>query len=228
MRVPTLVVLAKAPVPGLAKTRLAREVGPRQAADLAAASLLDTLEAVAAAADGSHRPVVALTGALGDAARAGAVVRALAEFTVVGQRGDGLDARIAAAHLAAARHRPGHGTLQVGMDTPQVSASDLHDAARRLTAGATDAVLGPADDGGWWALGLADPAHVRAVLGVPTSRDDTGARTARALCGAGLRTAWLDSRRDVDTWADALAVADTHPGGRFAAAVRRVAAEAVA
>ena len=39
-----VVVLAKAPVPGVAKTRLAAVVGDRRAADLAAAALLDTLE----------------------------------------------------------------------------------------------------------------------------------------------------------------------------------------
>ena len=45
-RVPvTLVVIAKAPVAGFAKTRLAATVGDAAAADIAAASLLDTLDA---------------------------------------------------------------------------------------------------------------------------------------------------------------------------------------
>ena len=49
MTVPvTVLVVAKAPVPGLAKTRLARTLGAEAAADLAAAALLDTLDAVAA------------------------------------------------------------------------------------------------------------------------------------------------------------------------------------
>ena len=42
-------VVAKAPVPGQAKTRLAASVGEQAAADIAAAALLDTLDAVAAA-----------------------------------------------------------------------------------------------------------------------------------------------------------------------------------
>ena len=50
MTVPvTVLVVAKAPVPGLAKTRLARTLGAETAADLAAAALLDTLDAVAEA-----------------------------------------------------------------------------------------------------------------------------------------------------------------------------------
>ena len=55
-----VLVMAKAPIPGLAKTRLAPHFGPEGAADLAAASLLDTLIAVRSA-DVTSR-IVALTG----------------------------------------------------------------------------------------------------------------------------------------------------------------------
>lgn len=58
----TLLVVAKAPEPGRAKTRLAAAVGERAAAEIAAAALLDTLDAVAAAPVAAR--VVALTGAL--------------------------------------------------------------------------------------------------------------------------------------------------------------------
>jgi len=55
---PVLLIVAKAPVPGLVKTRLTPPFTPHQAAALAAASLLDTLdacrEAAALSAD-SHR-----------------------------------------------------------------------------------------------------------------------------------------------------------------------------
>ncbi len=66
----TLLVVAKAPEPGRAKTRLAATVGDRVAADIAAAALLDTLDAVAAAPAASR--VVALTGDLDAAAAGGA------------------------------------------------------------------------------------------------------------------------------------------------------------
>lgn len=56
----TVLVMAKAPVPGLAKTRLAPDLGVGGAADVAAAALLDTLDAVAAAPVASR--VVAMTG----------------------------------------------------------------------------------------------------------------------------------------------------------------------
>jgi glycosyltransferase A (GT-A) superfamily protein (DUF2064 family) len=80
-----VLVVAKAPVPGLAKTRLAASVGNQAAADIAAAALLDTLDAVADAAVAQR--VVALTGSLDDACAADEIRSRLADFTVVAQRG---------------------------------------------------------------------------------------------------------------------------------------------
>ncbi|MDN5861243.1 MAG: glycosyltransferase, partial [Pseudonocardia sp.] len=76
-----LVVLAKAPVQGTVKTRLCPPATPEQAAELAAAALLDTL--AAAAAVPRAQLVVALAGALADAARAADVATALAGHRVV-------------------------------------------------------------------------------------------------------------------------------------------------
>ncbi|MDT7600215.1 MAG: uncharacterized protein QOK26_2292, partial [Pseudonocardiales bacterium] len=82
-----------------------------------------------------------------------------------------------------------------------------------------DAVLGPAADGGWWALGLRDPRAAKAIASVPTSRPDTGEATLRALRAAGLSVAVLPELRDVDTAEDALAVAAAGAGRRFSAEV---------
>jgi glycosyltransferase A (GT-A) superfamily protein (DUF2064 family) len=119
------------------------------------------------------------------------------------------------------------------MDTPQVGADLLADAAARLCGEgllceAVDAVLGPATDGGWWALGLRDPRVATAVATVPTSRADTGARTLAALRAAGLRVGLLPELTDVDTAADAITVSTAAAGTRFAAAVAAVAAIRVA
>lgn len=214
-----LLVLAKSPVPGQVKTRLCPPATPDEAADLAAAALLDTLDAVRTVPGG--RPVVALAGRLDHAARAEELHAGLHDLTTLPQRGRDLGHRIAAAHRDTAALLPGRPVLQLGMDTPQVGADLLADAAVPLLneRRAVDAVLGPATDGGWWALGLRDPRAAAVIAAVPTSRDDTGARTLRALRAAGLRVGLLPELTDVDTAADAVAVARSAAGTRFAAAV---------
>ena len=215
-----VIVLAKAPVPGRVKTRLCPPATPDQAADLAAAALLDTLAATAAFPPA--RTVVALAGRITDGARATEVTTATAGAHVIAQRGVGLGTRIAAAHADTSVLLPGLASLQVGMDTPQIDAALLADCADRLAH--ADAVLGPAADGGWWLLGLRDPRAAALIAEVPTSRPDTGAATLRALQGGGLRVATAPQLRDVDTVADAVAVARLAPRTAFAAAVQQLAA----
>ena len=208
-----LIVLAKAPVPGRVKTRLCPPATPEQAADLAAAALTDTL--AAARRVPAAQVVVALDGEL-DAALADALGGTL----VIAQRGGPLGGRIAAAHADVARLVPGACTLQIGMDTPQLDPDVLGrglDAVSRPDG--PDALLGPAADGGWWALALRDPRHADLIGHVPTSRADTGVRTRAALRAAGLRVADLPQLTDVDTMVDAHAVALACPGSRFAAAL---------
>jgi uncharacterized protein len=226
-----LLVLAKAPEPGRVKTRLCPPATADEAADIAAAALLDTLDAVRAVPGG--RPIVALTGRLDRAARAAELRAALRLVPTPPQRGPDLGHRIAAAHRDAARLLPGRPVLQLGMDTPQVGPDLLADAAallcgHGLAREGVDAVLGLATDGGWWALGLRDPRDAAAVAAVPTSRGDTGARTLAALRAAGLRVGLLPELTDVDTAADAITVSSAAPGTRFAAAVAAVAAIRVA
>ncbi|RSD13144.1 TIGR04282 family arsenosugar biosynthesis glycosyltransferase [Amycolatopsis eburnea] len=221
-----LLVVAKAPVPGLAKTRLCPPATPAQSAEIAAAALLDTLDAVCAVP--GAEPVVAMTGDLGAAARSAEIGRALRRATVVPQRGWDFGARLANAHADAAAVHAGLPILQIGMDTPQVTPASLAAAIAPVRHGEHDSVLGPAEDGGWWALGLAEPRHAQVLAGVPMSRDDTGERTLRALRRCGLRPASAVRLSDVDTMADARAVAAACPDGRFAHAVAAVGGRAVA
>jgi uncharacterized protein len=213
-----LVILAKAPVPGRVKTRLCPPATPAQAADVAAAALLDTLDAALAVP--GCRVVVALDGDPRRGARAAAVRAALAGTTVVAQRGTSLGERITAAHDDVAGLAPGAATVQIGMDTPQVTPALLEAAF-----GAGPA-LGPAADGGWWALALPDPRRAALVRDVPTSRPDTGTATLAALRAGGLTVALLPELTDVDTARDARAVAAACPDGRFAAAVAALRAAA--
>ncbi|MGV9943220.1 TIGR04282 family arsenosugar biosynthesis glycosyltransferase [Streptomyces sp. NPDC003401] len=199
----TLLVIAKEPVPGRVKTRLTPPFAPWEAAALAEAALADTLAAVAAAP--AARRVLVLDGAPGPWLPPG--------FDVVPQCAGGLDER-----LADAFARCEGPALLIGMDTPQVTpgllAVDFADC---------DACFGPAEDGGFWALGLAvpDPALLR---GVPMSTPSTGAVQRERLVAAGLRVRELPPLRDVDDARDARAVAALAPHGRFAARLARCAA----
>lgn len=209
-------VVAKAPVAGLAKTRLAAEVGDAEAARLAAASLLDTLDACEQAF-GADRVLVALSGDL-DAAEEAAALRerlgAYPEGAVFEQREGGFDVRLAHAHATAAERAPGAGVVQVGTDTPQLTGELLVAVGRALDD--ADAVLGAAADGGWWVLALRDSRAARALEGVPMSTDRTGAETWAALEAAGLSVAGAPVLRDVDEVPDAADVALEAPRSRFA------------
>ena len=124
---------------------------PEQAAALALASLEDTLAAAAACAAG--RRVVVLDGEPGAWLPAG--------FEVLPQVAGPLAARMAAAFAAT-----GTPALMIGMDAPQVTP-ELLDAGLAALAD-HDAALGPAADGGYWAIGLRRPA-AGVFDGVPMS-----------------------------------------------------------
>ncbi len=198
----TLLVIAKEPVPGRVKTRLTPPFTAQEAAELAEAALTDTLEAVLHAP--ARRRVLVLDGTPGDWLPDG--------FEVLPQVAGGLDERLAAA-FGAASDGP---AVLVGMDTPQLTPETLAPALEPDAWQSCDAWFGPAADGGFWALGLAepDPALLR---GVPMSTAVTGAVQRRRLTEAGLRVRDLPVLRDVDTAADAVAAAVAAPDTRFAA-----------
>lgn len=209
----TVLVLAKEPRPGHSKTRLAPRFGDRGAADLAAAALADTLDVVRRA-DVARRVLVLDGSAAAVAERFGCD-----DLEIVPQVDGDHGKRIVAA-LELAR---GPAVL-VGMDTPQLRPLDLE---LDLTEPA-DAWLGPAEDGGWWLLGLRNPRRdARTVLGgVPMSTPHTCADTLAGLQACGLTTRLVRRLRDVDEPDDAPAVAGRVPSGRFAACLAHLTAAA--
>jgi glycosyltransferase A (GT-A) superfamily protein (DUF2064 family) len=211
----SVLVMAKAPVPGEAKTRLAGVAGVDGAADLAAASLLDTLEAAAAAFPTGHR-VLALTGDLERACRQEALREAAAEWLVVRQGGLTFGERLVDGHRQAHRLAGGP-VVQIGMDTPQVGPALLSGLAVQAHRSGRP-VLGPAVDGGWWVLVTTHAAQAAVLAGVPMSRPDTGRLTAAALAADGNPATATVVLRDVDLPDDAEAVAGLAPHTRFAAA----------
>ena len=213
-----VLVVAKAPVPGLVKTRLGALVGAEVAAELAAAALLDTIGACSFRGVEGH---LSLAGDLGDAVHGGAIRAALTGWTITAQRGEGFAERLVNAHADA-----GSGVVvQIGMDTPQVTPEALATVAAQLDG--HDAALAPATDGGWWALARRDPDVVRHLAEVPMSTDTTFVDTHRALERAGARVAHGAPMTDVDTSEDADHVAALAPDTRFARVWLRVGQEAL-
>jgi len=212
---PVALVVAKMPVPGHVKTRLAATVGDRQAAVLAEAALLDTVQACAEAF-GARRCHLAFAGP--HPATGSALARALERWTLVPQTGHGLAARIANAHrdVHSLAYAP---VVQVGMDTPQVDARELVALASLLTRQRLP-VLGPAADGGWWLLGSTCRHDVAGLERVPMSTADTGAATLTTLRANRAPVRIGPVLRDVDDAADAEAVALAAPRSRFARAWR--------
>ena len=205
-----MLVVAKAPVSGEAKTRLGIEIGADHAAEIAAAALLDTLAACEEAV-GPRSCHLALAGDLAAAVRKEEIEAGLTGWSVLPQRGAGFAERLVNAHLDI-----GDGVVvQVGMDTPQVTPEQLHAAADAL--GGHDVALGPAEDGGWWVLARRDPEAVRPLLGVQMSTPTTHDDTRSALAAVGLTIGTTATLRDVDTVDDARFVASAAPGSRFAA-----------
>jgi rSAM/selenodomain-associated transferase 1 len=198
------IVMAKAPVPGLAKTRLAPALGAEGAAALAARLLEHALSAARAAAEPGDVLILACapdtTHAAFQAAAARGPLRLLAQC-----EGD-LGARMARAFETAfdaafdAASARADRVLMLGTDAPALDAATLR-RARRALAGA-DAVLVPAHDGGYALVGLARPAPMLFAPGMPWSTDRVMVLTRERLAAAGLCWSELDPVHDIDTPAD--------------------------
>jgi glycosyltransferase A (GT-A) superfamily protein (DUF2064 family) len=197
-----VLVMAKSPQPGRVKTRLCPPCTPEEAAAVATAALADTLDAVAAC--GAARKVIALDGEPGPWLPPG--------FKVVPQYGSDFNERL----INAWADTGGPG-IQLGIDTPQVTAGELDGLLGEIDHGSPRrAVLGHAFDGGWWAIGWrrADPRAVFA--GIPMSMPITGRAQEDRLVALGFDLVRAELQRDIDTVADLAAVAAAHPHLRTA------------
>lgn len=191
-----IIVVAKEPLPGKVKTRLQPTCTPHQAARIAEAALADTL--TTADNTPATRRILLLEGDY----------PAPLGWEVTKQHGDGLAQRLA--NGLAETARPGLASLLIGMDTPQITPELLNTVASGLSD--MDAVLAPAEDGGWWALALREPRYGEALATVPMSRSDTCDLTRKALAHQGLSVGLAPALRDFDTVGDLKAVARLCPG----------------
>lgn len=187
----TIGVMARAPLPGHCKSRLAAHVGARFAADLCRVMLLDTLDRIQKVMPSSRLVVMGAPENDGVA-----VLRTLvpSRWEVIAQRGDGLGARLGHAFTTLGA-LPGV-TALVDADSPTAP----WDVAARALAGLRQprgALMGPCEDGGYWLI-----ATTQVELGI---LDDIAwstpavAEQTRARCRAlGIELEETASAFDVD------------------------------
>jgi uncharacterized protein len=189
-----LVVFAKAPQPGRVKTRLAPLLGEHRAARLHARMIEDTLRVAVRA--GFER-VELHCAPHGRHATFSALARRHSLALRVQGRGD-LGARMQRAFERALR--TARVVVLIGTDCPVLRVADLCAAARALQGGA-DAVLSPAEDGGYALIGLRRTSP-RLFSGIEWGSDSVLAQTRLRLRELGWRWRELRTVWDVDRTED--------------------------
>ena len=186
-------VVAKAPRPGQVKTRLCPPLSLENAAELGDAFLRDTVERVRRLE--GVQVVIAYT-----PPEDRELFEALCPGVVLVPQADGDLGRRLAATFATLCGRGVRAVVAVGTDTPTLPLAFVREAFARLDEGA-DVVLGPADDGGYYLIGLRR-LHQSLFEDIPWSTARVFADTADRVERAGLNLATLPGWRDVDTFAD--------------------------
>src|SRR3990172_203636 len=197
MRRYAIAVMAKAPKAGQVKTRLVPPLTREEAAELYRCLLLDKILQVGTLS--GVDPYLAYTP---PEAQAHMASLAPQDFTLIPQAGSDLGDRLH--RLSAILLERGHpGVIIIDSDTPTLPSTYLLDALYRLHNKSTDLVLGPAEDGGYYLIGLKRPC--RSLFDdIPWSSPAVLTETLRRASAKRLEVATLPSWFDVDTPSDLL------------------------
>ena len=200
-----IAIIAKAPRPGHVKTRLQGVLNPDEAAAIGTAFLRDTIANLIEASE--HVPIAPFVAyaPAGEEARFDDILPDAASLLLAdGKNGEAPGVQgfgrvlLDTTRTLLAR---GYGAVCVlGADSPTLPTAYLVRAARHLLAPAParpDAILGPADDGGYWLLGLTRPHH-EPYADITWSSDAVAGETRARCSAAGLRLVELDPWYDVD------------------------------
>jgi hypothetical protein len=199
--------MARAPsAPG--KTRLAAHVSPSRLRDLRVALLADTLRVVRAVPDvdrwiiftpdDAADEVAAIGGTGRDGSRAGAARDADDRFALLAQRGDDLGERMRAAFDDLLVGRGCDAVLLVGSDIPLLRADQIATAVRALRGDDRRIVVGPADDGGYYLIGMSSPA-AELFVGIEWGSRDVLRETLAAAQRVERDVRLVEAAYDVDT-----------------------------
>jgi rSAM/selenodomain-associated transferase 2/rSAM/selenodomain-associated transferase 1 len=200
--------MAKAPIPGRVKTRLGPVFSPEECAEIQRVLVRRTARwAAQTAREGAA--YVAHDPPEGWAALAPLVPPGVEPIP---QSGAHLGERLAEAVAEVFERQPAGPLLVVGVDT-RLTPQHASAALERLAGGA-DVVFGPALDGGYYLVGLKRPADARALFDLPPNGwggPEVLDHSLAAARAAGLRAELLETERDLDTPADAEALAGHDP-----------------
>lgn len=206
-----LVLLGRWPAPGRCKRRLAVDLGGWRAAAVQRALLLHGLAAARAAARQAQREghgievLLALGGCGPRTARR--LQRLLPRERLVGQGEGSLGLRLHR-QVERARREGIRRLVLIGTDLPHLDAPDLLSAFAALRA--SPVVLGPANDGGYWLMGLWPQRRAPRLFAgsrspIPWGSERVLASTLEAARAEGLTPALLAERRDIDRPVDLMA-----------------------
>lgn len=197
--------MARGPLPGRCKTRLAAHLGGEDAAELYAALLADTLTRLEGALRDAAVPGrLFVCGGPSEADREALRARVASPWTLRAQVGDDLEQRLC--HATRTLFEEGHTAVVLsGADAPTLPASALAAQLPWLTEGPQRLLLGPAEDGGYTLLGLSRDAPAL-FIGVPFSTARVREETLLRARAEGFATKLLPLGRDVDELDDLLAL----------------------
>jgi rSAM/selenodomain-associated transferase 1 len=190
-----LAIMAKAPVPGLVKTRLVPPLTHEQAAELYRALLADQLEhlkdidGVARYLAYTPNDAAAMMCELGGDA-----------YAYIAQRSDDLGQRMN--QLCVDLWHLGHrNVVLIGSDLPALPLAILDEAFTRLSSAEHKVVLGPSQDGGYYLIGMNQPTPAL-FANMTWGHDQVLAETTARLRRLGVSFALLPSWFDIDTLDD--------------------------
>lgn len=194
-----LVIFAKAPIPGQVKTRLCPDLTEDEAATLHGSFVLDTLERTKAAVTKFKLPIDRYLACAPSSTHVFfRIMEARHGVTLLDQEGDDLGQRMRLAFETLFR-RGYRQVCLVGTDVPSLPLTHYREAVEALTR--HDLVLGPAQDGGYYLIGMTTP-HPKLLEDIPWSTDQVLTLTQQKAKVEGLNLTLLPVWKDVDTIED--------------------------
>lgn len=197
-----IAVMAKAPRPGHVKTRLHGLLTPDEASQLGAAFLSDVTANVEAAARIAPVHGYVAYAPAGEAGRLDGLLAPGTRMTLAdggGGQAPGVEG-FGCSLLHATRTLLGMGygaACVLSADNPTLPTAWLARAAERLLAPGRRAVIGPADDGGYWLLGM-QTSECELYARIPWSTEAVAAATTERALQIGLPLDRLGTWFDVD------------------------------